>query len=251
MDIETLGKILQIMTKVMVIFLVLPIHEYAHAWAAHKMGDDTAAYSGRLTLNPLAHIDIIGALCLLLTQFGWAKPVPINPLKFKKQRMGIALTAAAGPVSNLIVAFIATIIYRIVTSLSFFTDRIDILYDKFYNVDEYVEEPLMASTLIYNAENASPLFLALYIIEFFIIVNIGLAIFNLIPIPPLDGSKILSYFTSAKFDRWIYEHYMIVNIVFFGIIITGVLSRPISVVRNIFVDFFFLITGFIPKLMGA
>ena len=92
--------VLQIITKILIIFLVLPIHECAHAWAAHKMGDETAAYSGRLTLNPLAHIDILGALCLLITGFGWAKPVPINPLKFKKQRFGIAITAAAGPLST-------------------------------------------------------------------------------------------------------------------------------------------------------
>lgn len=104
------STLLEIFTKVIIIFLILPVHEYAHAWAAHKMGDDTAAYSGRLTMNPLAHIDILGALCLLFTGFGWAKPVPINPLKFKKQRLGVADTAAAGPASNLLVALIALLV---------------------------------------------------------------------------------------------------------------------------------------------
>lgn len=228
MDIEILDKVLEIFTKILVIFLILPVHEYAHAWAAHKMGDDTADYSGRLTLNPLAHIDIVGALCLLLTPFGWAKPVPINPLKFRKQRLGIALTAAAGPVSNLIVSFIATVIYRIVTSLPAFQSALYII----------------------NGE-ITPAFIILYILQCFITINIGLAIFNLIPIPPLDGSKILSYFTSAKFDRWVYEHQMIVNIVFLGVILTGLLNKPLTFIASHIVDFFFLITGFIPKLMGA
>ena len=220
--------VLQIITKILIIFLVLPIHECAHAWAAHKMGDETAAYSGRLTLNPLAHIDILGALCLLITGFGWAKPVPINPLKFKKQRFGIAITAAAGPLSNLAVSFIAMIIYRIVLSL-----------------------PGGSGYFLSSAGDITGGFVILYILQFFILVNIGLAIFNLIPIPPLDGSKIISYFTSAKLDRWIYEHQLIVNAVFFAVIITGILSKPLNIIGGYVNDLFWFITNFIPKLMGA
>ena len=220
--------VLQIITKILIIFLVLPIHECAHAWAAHKMGDETAAYSGRLTLNPLAHIDILGALCLLITGFGWAKPVPINPLKFKKQRFGIAITAAAGPLSNLAVSFIAMIIYRIVLSL--------------HGGSGY---------FLSSAGDITGGFVILYILQFFILVNIGLAIFNLIPIPPLDGSKIISYFTSAKLDRWIYEHQLIVNAVFFAVIITGILSKPLNIIGGYVYDLFWFITNFIPKLMGA
>jgi Zn-dependent protease len=219
--------VLQIITKILIIFLVLPIHECAHAWAAHKMGDETAAYSGRLTLNPLAHIDILGALCLLITGFGWAKPVPINPLKFKKQRFGIAITAAAGPLSNLAVSFIAMIIYRIVLSL-----------------------PGGSGYFLSSAGDITGGFVILYILQFFILVNIGLAIFNLIPIPPLDGSKIISYFTSAKLDRWIYEHQLIVNAVFFAVIITGILSKPLNIIGGYVYDLFWFITNFIPKLMG-
>ena len=219
--------VLQIITKILIIFLVLPIHECAHAWAAHKMGDETAAYSGRLTLNPLAHIDILGALCLLITGFGWAKPVPINPLKFKKQRFGIAITAAAGPLSNLAVSFIAIIIYRIVLSL-----------------------PGGSGYFLSSAGDITGGFVILYILQFFILVNIGLAIFNLIPIPPLDGSKIISYFTSAKLDRWIYEHQLIVNAVFFAVIITGILSKPLNIIGGYVYDLFWFITNFIPKLMG-
>ena len=220
--------VLQIITKILIIFLVLPIHECAHAWAAHKMGDETAAYSGRLTLNPLAHIDILGALCLLITGFGWGRPVPINPLKFKKQRFGIAITAAAGPLSNLAVSFIAMIIYRIVLSL-----------------------PGGSGYFLSSAGDITGGFVILYILQFFILVNIGLAIFNLIPIPPLDGSKIISYFTSAKLDRWIYEHQLIVNAVFFAVIITGILSKPLNIIGGYVYDLFWFITNFIPKLMGA
>lgn len=219
---------LQVITKILIIFLILPIHECAHAWAAHKMGDDTAAYSGRLTLNPLAHIDILGAACLLLTGFGWAKPVPINPLKFKKQRFGISITAAAGPLSNLIVSFIAMIIYRVILSL-----------------------PGASGYYLSSTGEITAGFVLLYMLQFFILVNIGLAIFNLIPIPPLDGSKILSYFTSAKLDRWIYEHQMVVNLVFFAVIITGILSKPLSIIGGYVYDMFWFITNFIPKLMGA
>ena len=192
------------------------------------MGDETAAYSGRLTLNPLAHIDILGALCLLITGFGWARPVPINPLKFKKQRFGIAITAAAGPLSNLAVSFIAMIIYRIVLSL-----------------------PGGSGYFLSSAGDITGGFVILYILQFFILVNIGLAIFNLIPIPPLDGSKIISYFTSAKLDRWIYEHQLIVNAVFFAVIITGILSKPLNIIGGYVYDLFWFITNFIPKLMGA
>ena len=220
--------VLQIITKILLFFLVLPILVCDQAWASHKMGDETAAYSGRLTLNPLAHIDILGALCLLITGFGWAKPVPINPLKFKKQRFGIAITAAAGPLSNLAVSFIAMIIYRIVLSL-----------------------PGGSGYFLSSAGDITGGFVILYILQFFILVNIGLAIFNLIPIPPLDGSKIISYFTSAKLDRWIYEHQLIVNAVFFAVIITGILSKPLNIIGGYVYDLFWFITNFIPKLMGA
>ncbi len=226
MDIEKFETAIEIFSKIVIILLVLPIHEFAHAWAAHKMGDDTAAYSGRLTLNPLSHIDIIGAICLMLTPFGWAKPVPVNPHKFKKPRLGMALTAAAGPISNLIVAFISMIVYRIVVSLP------------------------SVNNMYYSSE-ITPVIIILYILYFMVSVNIGLAVFNLSPIPPLDGSKIVSYFTSAKFDRWIYEHQMIVNIVFISIVLSRVLNGPLTFIIDKIYNLFWLMTNFIPKLMGA
>jgi hypothetical protein len=99
------------LVRLFIIFMILPIHEFAHAWTAHKLGDDTAKYQGRLTLNPIAHLDPIGAICLLIGGFGWAKPVPIDPSRFSRKhslRFGVAITALAGPVSNLIVAVVRT-----------------------------------------------------------------------------------------------------------------------------------------------
>lgn len=223
---DNTDMVIKIFTKILIIFLILPVHEFAHAWAAHKMGDDTAAYAGRLTLNPLAHIDIIGALCLLITPFGWAKPVPINPLKFRKQRLGVAVTAAAGPISNLIVSFIALVIYRIL-----------IIRPNFQ--------------IAVFSGGYTPQSILLYVLSCFVTINIGLAIFNLIPVPPLDGSKIVSYFTSAKFDRWIYQNQFIVNMVFLGVIITGILDKPLNFLGSHIINLFWTATDFIPKLMGA
>ena len=96
--------------RILTVFLILPLHECAHAWVAKKMGDDTASLSGRITVNPLAHIDIVGCLLIVLTGFGWAKPVPINPSRMKDSRLGITLTALAGPVSNLLAAFVMMVV---------------------------------------------------------------------------------------------------------------------------------------------
>jgi len=209
------------------LFVFVP-HEFAHAFIAYKNGDPTAKMNGRLTLNPIKHLDPIGCILCIFTGFGWAKPVPINPLKFKKQRLGISLTAAAGPLSNLIAAFLVTVIYRIVISLSF------------------VRESIISST---SAVSGAEMFL--YILQCFITINIGLALFNLIPIPPLDGSKIVSYFTSESFDRWINQHQMIISIVFMAVVLSRVISGPLNWVAGHIMDFFWLITNFIPKLMGA
>lgn len=241
-----INDVLQIFTKLLIIFLILPVHEYAHAFAAHKMGDDTAAHSGRLTMNPLAHIDILGAICLLLTGFGWAKPVPINPLKFKKQRLGVAVTAAAGPISNLLVSFVALIVYRFFISTQFYLEGIPSLL-----IQQYSDTPLVASSLEYAVNGMNYMFFILYIIECFITINLGLAIFNLIPIPPLDGSKILSYFTSYKVDVWLQKNAMLVNVIFMILIISPILSYPLNWIANFIMKILWFVTGFIPIIMGV
>ena len=132
-----------------------------------------------------------------------------------------------------------------------FHKSIQSLYDVYSNIDEFMKEPFTASTLENAANSNSGLFFLFYVLEVFIIVNIGLAIFNLIPIPPLDGSKILQYFTSAKFDQMVARYAQQINIVFMIVVLSGVLSKPLGFVNECVRNFLWFITGFIPSLMGA
>lgn len=222
----SLENVIKYFVRVMIIFLILPIHEYAHAWAAHKQGDDTALHQGRLTLNPLVHIDIIGAALLFFTGFGWAKPVQFNPLRFKKQRKGIALTALAGPLSNLIVAFIGVIVYQILIGTGVVGNLLK----------QYILED-------------NKMYILIVALNYFILINIGLALFNLIPVPPLDGAKILSYFTSYNFERKIAQYEQFIAIAFLALMFTGILSKPLQLLTDLIFDFMTLITNWIPKLL--
>ena len=181
-------------SRIITMLLVLPLHESAHALVAKWFGDDTAERQGRISLNPLAHLDPFGGLLMVLTGFGWAKPVPINPLRMKKYRAGISLTALAGPVSNLLAAFVAGIAYNIIICTK---SGLMALVSS--------EGPTMSSVLL--------------LLSFLFQVNVGLAVFNLIPIPPLDGYNVLSYFTSEKVDRWFYRHQREVTFAFIVIIL--------------------------------
>lgn len=154
--------------------LSITFHEMAHGYAAYFMGDNTAKIYGRLSLNPLKHIDWIGALCLAVFKFGWAKPVPINPANFKHKKAGLIIVSLAGPVTNFLLAFIFVMLYYSTYSVAFF------------------------STPIIR-----------YIIIHTIYLNLGLGIFNLMPIPPLDGSKILACFLKpgAAYKYLSFERY--------------------------------------------
>lgn len=194
----TLERALAVIASILVtIFIILPIHEWAHGFIAYKLGDKTAKYSGRLTLNPLKHIDPLGAAAMILFRFGWAKPVPVDDRNFKNPKWGMALVAFAGPLSNLVVALIAAI---------------------------------CANALIYfNAAllSQSVLMYVLIFLYSFIGINIGLAVFNLLPFPPLDGSKILAAFLP---DRILYKYYQkqhLITLVVFFLLFTGVLSVPL------------------------
>lgn len=219
-------------SRLIIIFMILPIHEFAHAWSAYKLGDNTAMYKGRLTMNPLAHIDPIGAICLLFTGYGWAKPVPINPLKFKHYRRDIALTAMAGPLSNLIVAFVGTIGLQTVVAMN---DNYEIRDGIIYYV---------------VGTNDTPAYYAILLLYFVVVVNIGLAVFNLIPVPPLDGSRILSYFTPAKYDKFLVQNQVIIYIVFLALVVSGILSIPLGFLRDLIFDLYLFLTGWVPKLVG-
>lgn len=199
----SVDTLISLMSRVFVVFCVLPIHEFAHAFIATKLGDDTARLKGRLTLNPLAHIDIMGAVMIFLVGFGYAKPVPVNPRRFKNPKAGMAITAIAGPVSNLIMALFFLILYKI-----------------FW---------------IFYAANSTAIVLYVSAMFFFYAatVNVGLAVFNFLPIPPLDGSRILNLIIPAKyyFKFMQYERYIVLGI--FALIVFGVLDRPLNFLANL------------------
>lgn len=194
----TIDLLLKYGSRVIILFMCIPVHEFAHAWAATKMGDDTPGYQGRLTLNPLAHLDPIGTIGIMLCGFGWGKPVQVNPLRFKKYRKGMAITAAAGPLSNIIMALIAMIVYKFLIGA----------------VISGGSDAMRWLTLI-----------AYYIIT----INIGLAVFNLIPVQPLDGEKIFSYFASDKFNAWIARYQQYISLVVIGLLVfSDLLDGPLS-----------------------
>lgn len=197
-DLESM--LLYILTMFLMIFFIMPVHECAHGLMAKALGDDTAELAGRLTLNPMAHLNLYGALFMFFFGFGWAEPVPVNPVRFnnQKRRQGyMALVAFAGPLSNLIMAILAMVIYR--------------------------------AGLCFNMNQAfytSFTFVMLRVV----ILNIGLAVFNLLPIMPLDGSRILNWIMPDKIMYKI-EHFLsrvnpIVYIIIFYAFI-NLLSGPL------------------------
>lgn len=204
--------IINLLSRVFVVFCILPIHEFAHAWVADRLGDDTARLKGRLTIAPMAHIDLMGALLIFLAGFGYAKPVPVNPRRFKNPRKGMALTALAGPVSNLLMA----VILMFISQFGYFG---------------FVKA---GGTLLYVV------YMFFYYAAF---VNVSLAVFNLIPIPPLDGSRIASLLIPSKYYFKImkYERYIILGV--FALILFGVLDRPMAFVSGNIMNLIVKLTG--------
>lgn len=219
---STSQKLMYILIIAFCVLLSLSVHELSHGLAAYVMGDKTAKYSGRLSLNPLHHLDPFGALCLFLFGFGWAKPVPINPWSFRNKKGGMALTALAGPISNFLLAFIAEIGVVILSSIRFAS----------------------GTSFVFNLASVC------YILcTYLAMTNIGLGLFNLIPVPPLDGSKVLNailpqrlYFKIMDYERYGFIILIIlINIpAFNGLLalarggILGAYDSLISMVINLF-----------------
>ena len=204
-----------VISALIVIFLTMPVHEWAHGFVAFKLGDPTPRYLGRLTLNPLAHIDYVGALMILLFGFGWAKPVQVNSRYFKNPKWGMAITAFAGPLANIIVAFISLLI------------AFGIIYTTTWLSYSVIWLNFILSVLIFIAQ-----------------INISLAVFNLIPIPPLDGSKLLSALLPNRIYYRImqYERYFFIVIVL--LLVTGILNYPL----DLLFEFVFTGVGFLAEL---
>ena len=196
----------QVISILFVILCILPLHELAHAWVANKLGDPTAKLEGRLTFNPLASVDPMGALALLLFGFGWAKPVPVDSRYFRNPKRDMAITALAGPVSNLLAAFVGAVLVAVMEAFS--------PYNGFTN-------------FVYN------------VLWYYVVVNISLAVFNLIPMPPLDGSRIVAAFLS---DRVMYTYYRYQNLfvmVMFLLLLSGALSGPLATAQTFFANIIF------------
>lgn len=207
-----------------IIFLILPLHEFAHGFVANKLGDPTAKLEGRLTFNPLASLDVMGAFWLMFLGFGWAKPVPVDPRYFKKPKRDMAITAFAGPFSNFLAALVGAIIY----------------YALFVS----------APQALFSISSLKATFLGNFL-NFYITVNISLAAFNLLPIPPLDGSKILAAFLPDKFLYSFRRYENILMMALFVLMIGGAFSGPLGVVQNFLLDIVLNIAAAPFRLFGA
>ena len=204
--------------------IILPIHEWAHAYTAHKLGDNTAYYSGRMTMNPLAHLDPIGFICLVVAGFGWAKPVPVNPLNFKNSQKGMAITAAAGPISNFILAYLVLIVYKLF----------------YYLVGGAAV--IMTNTALWAVGQ---------ILAAIVSISVGLGVFNLIPIPPLDGSKIIAPLLPRRWIYYLDRYQMYISLGLMILLISGALSYPLSYVRSWVLDGLYFLSGFVDMIFMA
>jgi len=191
------------------VLIAISFHEFAHAFAADKLGDDTPRNQGRLNLNPLSHLDPFGVVMLIFAHIGWGKPVQINPNNFNRKisaRTGEAIVSVAGPLMNFILAFVFAIIFYAVQTFAY----------------SFVQT--QAGSIIIT------------MIQYTVFINIGLGVFNLIPLPPLDGSKILIAFLPYNAKRWFEEHTHLFYIVFLIIWITPlsgmIIDKPIEAITT-------------------
>lgn len=195
-------KMLEILIAVAAGLISITVHEVSHGAAAYMMGDDTAKRSGRLTLNPIRHLDLMGMLCMLVVHFGWAKPVPVNFKRFRNVRAGTIVTSLAGPVSNILLCFLSIYLYMVLQ--------------------------------LVGISHTLPLWVGYvsYFLWYMVILNATLAVFNLIPVPPLDGSKILFSFLPEEKFFWILRYERYGFLVMAVLLYTGILDGPIGWMRD-------------------
>lgn len=209
------GLPIRLLLSVLPALICITLHECAHGYAAYRLGDDTAKRAGRLSLNPIKHIDIVGLVMLVVFHFGWAKPVPVNMYNFKDARRGMAITAAAGPVANLVISIAALFLYGLL--------------------------------FIPLAGREWGLYV-LDVVSMTAYLSLTLAIFNIIPIPPLDGSKMLYSFVSERAYRKLmyYERYGMLALLILVIISNRLPFDPLGTAANWLFDrlFIFAEAGF-------
>ena len=190
------------------VLIAMVLHELSHAYTSYRLGDPTPKLTGRLTINPLKHLDLFGSLCLLLLGFGWAKPVQINPRYYKNPKIGTLWVSLAGPGMNFLLAFIGSIGVSLIVKYT-------------------------GDGITFQSEAGYKAFLYLYrFLYYFMLINIGMGVFNLIPFPPLDGSKVLAavlpdraYYTWMRYER--YGQFILMILLY-----TGILSGPLAYLRT-------------------
>lgn len=214
-----LPSLSDLILTVLAIVPAMCIHEYAHGWMSYKLGDPSPKYDGRLSLNPLHHIDPLGALFLIIFNFGWAKPVQVNPRYYKNPKKGMALVALAGPLANFILALICLIVDNVIVKVT-----------------------------------GGDVSLAVYLIyQFFLLsamVNVGLGVFNLIPLPPLDGSKVIAMFLPAK---WYYKYMQFEQwgfVLLFLLLAMGAFSGPLYYLRYGVVNYLDFLANALTSFLG-
>ena len=195
------NALLSLVLTLPAVLIAITFHEYAHAFAADRLGDDTPRRQGRLTLNPLAHLDPVGSIMLVFAGFGWGKPVEINPRNFNRtvsMSKGEAIVSIAGPIMNFILAFVFSII--------------SVAIIKF------------APSFLFTQLGS----IIITLLQVTVSINVGLGVFNLIPLPPLDGSKVLSHFLPYSAKDWFARYSQVFYIVFVVLWITGIAGDIIS-----------------------
>ncbi len=184
------------------VLVILPFHEFAHAYAAHLCGDDTAKWNGRLTLNPFAHLSAWGTAMLVLCGVGFAKPVPVNPRNFRSPKRDMIFVSLMGPLSNLFMAIVAAGLYKLCT--------------------------------LFVASRSAIMILYLVLIQVIMRVNVSLAVFNLLPVPPLDGSRLWSALLPGRWAYTLERYSRQITLVLFVVLMLGLLDRPLNFLNNLF-----------------
>ncbi len=210
------AELIGILINAFILLTCFPVHEFAHVTVAKLLGDDTAEREGRLTLNPLVHLDVWGTIAMLVMGIGWTNPAPVNSSNFKNRKVGNLLTALAGPVANLILSYFFMILYRVMKYMSNVSDNTGYTY---------------LGMIFVSAVTA----------------NLGLALFNLLPIPPLDGSRLISARTYYKFS----QRENVITVVLILLWLSGILTVPVMLFESAAIGLMTTLSNWVEPLMTS